>query len=228
MSSQRLSRRQRGLRVAEDEMRCEGGRVRTRRASADDLPVLARIHKMAYSPSHFTALMPDEILKRYYSYFLDGGSEIWLALGDANEGEVKNGIVGEVQGFAVFGEGIPERIALFKRECFNDILFTSLRHPWSAVRKALVALSARLSRQPSCSQAKFLLLSIAVAVPRCGIGSCLLDVMLNTASRRCCGTVGLYVNADNVSAVNAYFAAGFVVKNCRSGQFYMEHDFVET
>lgn len=227
MSSQRLSKRPRGFLVAEVEMRRVVDIVRTRRATADDLLILARIHKKAYSRSHFTALLPDKVLLRYYGYFLDGGSEIYLALGNVDDCEVRDGVVAEVQGFAVFGEDIPERIARFKQECFNGIFLTSLRHPWMAVRKALVALAARLSGEPSYPPADFLLLSIAVAVPRCGIGRCLLGIMLDVAQQRGCRTVGLYVNADNVSAVNAYFAAGFVVKDCRSGQFYMEHDFVE-
>lgn len=206
-------------------MRCAEGGVLTRRATADDLPTLARIHKMAYSRSHFTALLPDEVLACYYGYFLDGGSEIWLAMGHADKGEANNGLAGGAQGFAVFGEGIPERIARFKRECFNDIFLASLRHPRSAVRKALFALGAKFSAQPSFPAAEFLLLSIAVAVPRRGVGGYLLHAMLDSARQRNCRTVGLYVNADNVNAVNAYFAAGFVVKDCRSGQFYMEHDF---
>lgn len=199
----------------------------TRRATADDLPTLTQIHKMAYSRSHFTALLSDETLARYYGYFLDGGSEIWLALSRSDEGEGKSGHVGEVQGFAVFGEAIPEKIALFKRECFRDIFLTSLRHPFSAARKAMIAFCIRFSGQASYPAADFLLLSIAVALPRRGIGGRLLNVLLDAARQRGCRVVGLYVNANNISAINAYFAAGFTLRDCRNGQFYMEHDFVE-
>jgi ribosomal protein S18 acetylase RimI-like enzyme len=196
--------------------------ARMRRATADDLPMLARIHKMAYSCSHFTALLPDEVLARYYGYFLEGGSEICLAMGDINDQVLESQTIADVQGFAVFGEGIPEGIAKFKRECFKDIFLASFRHPWSAARKTLLAVFAKLNKRPAYPTAEFLLLSIAVAVPRRGIGSRLLNAMLEEARRRGCKIVGLYVNADNVSAINAYFAAGFILRDSQSGQFYME------
>ena len=196
--------------------------AQTRRATTDDLPTIARIHKIAYSRSHFTTLLPDDVLVRYYGYFLDGGSEICLALDGAENSELENRAVGEVHGFAVFGEGIPERITRFKRECFWDIFFTSLRHPWSAARKALFVAFARLAKRPAYPPAAFLLLSIAVAVPRHGIGSRLLSAVLEAAQQRGLKTVGLYVNADNVSAINAYLAAGFRVIDFQGGQYYME------
>lgn len=193
-----------------------------RRATTDDLPTVARIHKIAYSRSHFTTLLPDEVLVRYYGYFLDGGSEICLALDGAEDSKLANRTVGEVHGFAVFGEGIPERITRFKRECFWDIFFTSLRHPWSAAKKALFVAFARLAKRPAYAPAAFLLLSIAVAVPRCGIGSRLLTALLEAARQRGSNKIGLYVNADNVSALNIYLSAGFSVIDSQGGQYYME------
>lgn len=196
--------------------------ARTRRATKDDLQTLASIHKKAYSRSHFTALLPDVVLMRYYGYFLEGGSEIQLARCDADSGDSLQGAVEGVQGFAVFGKGIPGRIAQFKRECFVDILLASLRHPWSAARKTLQKALSRMNSQAGYPPAEFLLLSIAVAVPKRGVGRRLLGIMLNEAQRQGVKTVGLYVNTDNVTAINTYFSAGFVVMNSHGGQFYME------
>jgi len=197
-----------------------------RRATADDLPTLARIHKAAYSRGHFTALLPDDVLARYYSYFLDDGSEICIALDGVARCDTRRLLSDNVLGFAVFGSGIPEKIAKFKRECLRDIFFASLRYPWVSVRKALRAVFSRLESGPTHHPpAEFLLLSIAVAVPRCGVGSRLLSVMLETAQQRGCRFAGLYVNTDNVSAINAYFSAGFVIVDFQSGQFYMEKTF---
>lgn len=193
-----------------------------RRATADDLPTLVRIHKIAYSQSHFTALLPDDVLARYYGYFLDGGSEIYLALDNAADNQPEAPSFENVQGFAVFGSGIPKKIARFKTECFRDIFIASLRHPWIAARKTAGAILSRLSRRPAHPPAEFLLLSIAVAVPRRGVGRRLLGAMLAVSERSGNEIAGLYVNADNISAINAYFAAGFVIVDFQSGQFYME------
>lgn len=193
-----------------------------RRATVDDLPTLAHIHKIAYSRSHFTALLPDEVLMRYYGYFFSEGAEIWLAVDEAVHYEGGGSPVEGVLGFAVFGFGIPEKIAIFKRECRLDILSTSLRHPVRAAKKVFGALIARLVSKRAYSPADFLLLSIAVAKPRRGVGRSLLNAMLEIAKRKECKAVGLYVNADNVGAINAYFSAGFVILNLQGGQFYME------
>lgn len=196
--------------------------ARMRRATKDDLQTIAIIHKKAYSRSHFTALLPDDVLMRYYRYFLEEGSYIYLALCGAGCGDVQHGAVNGVLGFAVFGNGISQKIACFKRQCATDILLASLRHPWCATKKFLNALLVKLKNRPGYAPAGFLLLSIAVAVPQQGIGRRLLIFMLDAARQTGCQTLGLYVNADNLSALNAYFAAGFIVKDFQAGQFYME------
>lgn len=199
-----------------------------RRATVDDLPILAHIHKTAYSRSHFTALLPDKVLMRYYSYFLGDGSEICLALDGAAHCDGACVAVESVQGYAVFGVGIPEKIARFQRECRRDIIFSSLLHPWSAARKILNAALSRLKRQKVYAPSEFLLLSIAVATPRRGVGRSLLNAMLGIAQQERRKVAGLYVNADNVSAINAYFSAGFVIAHFQGGQFYMERTINES
>ncbi len=187
-----------------------------RLATATDLPVLARIHKQAYSRKHFTALLPNATLERYYGYFLSNGSEVLLAVKQDDGGDET------AVGFAVYGQGIPERIARFKREASKDILMTSLRHPLQAFLKLTVALWSRLSTESGYTPADFLLLSIAVSQKGGGIGGRLLRAMLERAQKNHAPKVGLYVNADNLTAINAYFAAGFVLRHYLSGQFYME------
>ena len=176
-----------------------------------DLPVLARIHKLAYSRSHFTALLPDQTLVSYYSHFLSDGAVIALAV---------NGDV--VLGFAVYGMQLPERIAAFKKTAARDILITSIRHPVIASRKLLSAVLGRLTAKSLIAPADFLLLSIAVAKPGRGVGGHLLRQMCLEAQERGESAVGLYVNVDNTNAINAYFSAGFVIHHHHSGQFYME------
>jgi ribosomal protein S18 acetylase RimI-like enzyme len=207
---------------AETETAGAGSSALTRRATSADLATLARIHRIVYSSNHFTALLGDSALARYYSYFLQEPCEIRLACSGSEDRDRQCRGPEDVEGFAVFGEGIPDRIARFKQECFREILITAARHPVRAARKSLLSAYSRLTRQAEYPPADFLLLSIAVVVPRRGTGGRLLRSTLEAARSRGAGSVGLYVNADNISAINAYFAAGFVIKDFRVGQYYME------
>ena len=99
---------------------------------------------------------------------------------------------------------------------------TSVRNPVIASRKLLSAIWARLAAKPVLAPADFLLLSIAVAKPGHGVGGHLLRHLCLAAQQRHERAVGLYVNADNITAINAYFTAGFVMRQHLSGQFYME------
>jgi ribosomal protein S18 acetylase RimI-like enzyme len=185
--------------------------LQLRLATQTDLPVLVRIHKVAYSRSHFTALLLDKTLASYYGYFMSGGAEIALAVyGD------------EVLGFAVYGTQLPARIAAFKKTATRDILMTSIRNPIIASRKLFNAVLARLTTKHMLKPSNFLLLSIAVANPGRGIGGYLLRHLCLAAQQRGELTVGLYVNADNINAINAYFATGFVMRQHHRNQFYME------
>ena len=185
--------------------------LQTRLATVTDLPALVSIHKLAYSRRHFTALLPDRTLAAYYSCFLSDGAEISLATH-----------FGDILGFAVYGLSIPARIATFKRSAARDIFISSIRHPATAARKFLTALQARLSSQHAPLPADFLLLSIAVAKPGHGVGTYLLRQLNVKARSRQQASVGLYVNVDNIAAINVYFSSGYVIRYYHCGQFYME------
>ena len=187
-----------------------------RLAIESDLPVLARIHKLAYSRKHFTALLSHETLARYYASFLGEGSEILLAIMmDESGAEIP-------LGSAVYGRGIPERIKRFKREASKDILITSLHHPFLAIGKFAGAFWAKLIAGPVPPPPDFLLLSIAVREKNCGIGGRLLKEVLAGARKINVKNVGLYVNVENMLAINAYFSAGFRLRQYNNKQFYME------
>lgn len=203
--------------------RCEVSAVgveRMRVATSADLPRIVKIHKAAYSRSHFTALLSDRVLSAYYAYFLNAGTEIVLLEAEPGNAAAE---VPALEGFAVFGTGIPERIAAFKKDYRTAIATAALVHPFTAARKLLAAIRSHLQGPSSVPPAEFLLLSIAVGMPRRGVGRRLLSCTVRRGHERGFKTIGLYVNADNIGAINAYFDAGFVLVDARSGQFYMEH-----
>lgn len=210
-----------------DKTPCPADSFSLRLATAIDLPILARIHKQAYSLKHFTSLLSEDTLACYYGYFINEGSEILLAQRKLSASVTQVRDDAEVVGFAVYGHGIPARIAMFKREAAKDILLASIRHPLIAFRKFCLAICAKVCRENTHKPADFLLLSIAACEVRHGIGSYLLQSMVTKAAKTGSKVVGLYVNANNLNAINAYFAAGFDLRHYLNGQFYMEKNLVQ-
>lgn len=195
------------------EQHCD--QLQCRLATQADLPALAAIHRRAYSANHFTSRLKPETLERYYSYFLEGGAET-VVMQNTDSGK-------NVLGFAVYGTDLPARIARFKRDCFVDIAVASMKNPGIASKKVVGSLLSMLAaKEPEENAANFLLLSIAVAVSRRGIGRRLLTHLSEAAVDRGFGTVGLYVNVDNVHAINTYCGSGFRIRQLRNQQYYME------
>lgn len=189
---------------------------RFRLAGPEDLPQIVDIHLRAYSRRHFTSRLPVKVLERYYRLFLaDGTQTLLLVEIGANVGET-------ILGFAVFGRGIGEKIKRFKRNNSFAIFAASIRHPVAATGKILRQLRARATTAPAFASADHLLLSIAVARPGLGAGKALIKEFLACSARQGAERVGLYVNADNLAAINAYVRQGFLFKDLRGSQYYME------
>lgn len=179
-----------------------------------DLESIAKVHLAAYSKSHFTSLLPAKVLISYYGIFLRGGVEVIVAAKASNPDDIV--------GFAVFGRNIPQLISIFKRLHRPDILRASIAHPFTSVRKVLNLLAKRRSPSADHLPCDFLLLSIASSLSRAGVGGMLLDNLSARASEQSEDRVGLYVNADNVGAMNAYVKDGFRFICLIHDQYYME------
>lgn len=179
-----------------------------------DLESIAKVHLAAYSKSHFTSLLPANVLISYYGIFLRGGVEVIVATEASNPDDIV--------GFAVFGRNVPQLIAKFKQRHRSDILRTSIAHPVTAVRKAINLFAKRRSPSADHLPCNLLLLSIASNLPRAGVGGILLETLSEKASAQREAKVGLYVNADNVGAMNAYVKDGFRFICLIHDQYYME------
>jgi ribosomal protein S18 acetylase RimI-like enzyme len=198
--------------------------IRVRDATADDLPMMARVHRLSYSRDHFLALLPEKALINYYSRFIGNGSQIVVAVGgSSSDGRTRTD---EFLGFAVFGRDIEPRIADFKKDCRWSIAATAFCHPVLAARKAVIALEGRLFASTPHEPAATLLLSIVVRQIGAGVGRVLLESMLSRCIAAGEERVGLYVRHSNVAAINAYLRVGFRIVASITDQYYMERTLV--
>ncbi len=188
-----------------------------RAATEADLPAIVDVHLAAYSRHHFTSRLGHGALIDYYRLFLQDGAEI-IVLVPSQASREGNKILG----FAVFGRGIAVKIDRFKRTNAPAILKASIAHPIAAGSKVLHRLWNRATHGQAMISADYLLLSIAVANPGTGAGGILLDAFLKHAKASGTKSVGLYVNADNVTAINAYARRGFAFRELYGRQFYMD------
>ncbi len=185
------------------------------RATKDDLKNIAGVHKKVYSKSHFTSLFSLELLEVFYSYFLDNGSSILLAVDDK-----KN-----IQGFIVSGVDISDKINKFKSEEKFNIWFTALLHPITATKKIITQIYNKLFiKYEEFNEASYLILSIAVAVQRKGIGSLLLNEAILMSQKQEYKNLGLYVRVGNISALNLYLKDNYKIIAYTSDQYYMEKE----
>ncbi len=122
----------------------------------------------------------------------------------------------------VFGLEIPIKILNFKRNYRKEILFTALKHPLLSIGKLLVRTASLWTSKQSYKSADYLLLSIAVSHTGIGAGRALLDTVMSFAEGQGYNVIGLYVGVKNVTAINAYFSAGYKIVCYDSDQLYME------
>lgn len=185
------------------------------KASKDDLKNIAKVHKKVYSKSHFTSLFSLELLEVFYSYFLNSGSSILLAVDDKKD----------IQGFIVSGIDISDKISKFKSEERFNIWLTALLHPVTATKKMITQIYNKLFiKHQEYNEADYLILSIAVAVQRKGIGSSLLNEVTLMSQKQEYKNLGLYVRVGNISALNLYLKDNYKIIAYTSDQYYMEKE----
>ena len=182
-------------------------------AKKDDLKEIAKVHKIAYSKLHFTALFSENLLEKYYGFFLDNEASILL---------LKNS-EGNIAGFVVSGINLAKKIKQFKSEQKYYIFLTALLHPVSTIRKLINSLYYILFEKAiPFDETDFLILSIAVVKKQEGTGNILLAEVSKLSKKKKYNKIGLYVRTGNIQAINAYLKDKYRIKGYCAGQFYME------
>ena len=124
----------------------------------------------------------------------------------------------------------PEQQTPVIKSTVDEVVLARVEHGANMVvrdRAEVLAAHERLlakRRSPNADHlpCDFLLLSIASSLPRAGVGGILLDTLSVSACKKREDRVGLYVNADNIGAINAYVKDGFRFICLIYDQYYME------
>ena len=123
-----------------------------RKAETDDLESICTIHHVAFDKNHFSTLLPDNLLMKFYSYLFSNNKYNYIALDNKNE----------ILGFIVAGHKTGLAIDLFIRENFYSLLFLLLKNPGFLIQKMKYVFKKIFHREQFASMAGLRLLSIAV------------------------------------------------------------------
>lgn len=181
------------------------------KASKNELDQIAHVHKNSYGKNHFTSLLSLKSLADYYGLFICADSKILIFKEEK-----------KISGFIVFGRNIPEKINHFKKNNKLAIFFSALRNPLSSIKIFLKKVINYKKDNFNFSESNFILLSIASSSPGKKIGFLLMKAMIEEASYNKESKIGLYVNTNNLNALNLYLGFDFKILNIFSNQFYME------
>jgi|GEM_PF-2416422 len=185
-------------------------------ASESNLSDIVALHKQQYSRSHFTSLLPDHVLGRYYEYFLRDKCVIIIS-------EAKDGDKTTINGFVACGEEIPNKIAVFKKANRAGLFLAALLNLSTAVKKVIGDIYYKFFDMPvTFTEAKFLIISIVSKRTTKGIGKALLEKCCAVAINMGHSSIGLYVRVCNLGALKFYLRNGFLIIGYVAGQFYME------
>ncbi len=183
-------------------------------ASFEDLGEMARLHKIVYSPDHFTSCFSDKLLQLYYRYFFCDDTFVIKAI------NLKTGLL---CGFVVCGSSIPEKISQFKRDNKLRIFNAAIKNPISAIKRIAQKVYFQIFEQVAeVTETQFLILSIVSDRSVKGIGKELVAFSKRIAQERKFSEIGLFVRVTNLKAINFYLRNNFHIKHYSEGQFYLE------
>ncbi len=185
-------------------------------AMSKDLKIIVKIHKEAYGRKHFTSLLSNTLLEKYYQAFLCDQCSIKMIYSKEDNNAL---------GFSVYGKLIPAKLHEFQKNNFLGLIYAVASNPFDSLKIFIKKFFINLkyfNHREKMKIADFLLLSIATIKKGSGIGTIMIKDMIDNARKQGNMKVGLYVNNDNYKAIGAYEKAGFTATQKIKDQIYME------
>jgi ribosomal protein S18 acetylase RimI-like enzyme len=167
---------------------------------ADDVPVVARLHRAAF-PGFFLSSLGEPFLVQFYRGFLTDPTAVTAVARD-DGGTILGAVVGTTEPAGFFGRLLRRRFAGFVLASARAVL----RHPTSAPR----LLRAVTYRGDAGSTADGALLSSIFVVPAAqgsGAGQALLAAWARAAADRGAGAAFLTTDAEDNDRVNDFYVA---------------------
>lgn len=183
---------------------------------SSNLTDIVYIHRNAYDDGHFTNLMPDDLLKKYYDE-LSKNSKIntsFILYKDE-----------QPAGFIICGQGLNEIVKLFVKNHIAELVFIVIKNPSFLITK-FKAVFSRFSKKPTWkSNANVRLLSIAVAKPfqGRGTGQELISILEDKIKSNGINIYGLSVKKNNKKAIKFYLASEFTLEHSdEKSEYYIK------
>lgn len=174
--------------------------------NADNIWSVVSIHRAAYNTDHFSTLMNDMQLSKYYLKLCSGESNFsFLYVHDA-----------QPVGFVICGVGLNQKVQDFLKENLMALFFIVLRHPkfWTRKTKALFTRFSKTKKKwKSLASVRILSIAVNPAIQRAGHGQYMLSKVEELLKEQNVKQYGLSVKKSNANAIRFYLANGFILEN---------------
>jgi len=167
-----------------------------------DLDNICLIHKLSFDSSHFTSVLPMDLLKEYYQKIIEN-CEYRVIVYDND--------LNKAVGFAIGARKISDFLNTFIKEHFFKLLLILIKNPKFLIEKVIGVLFSLIAKKSAVSKAEAILLSITVN-PKNEMrrkGQIVLNEFENVLKKDGIKVYSLGVRKNNSKAVNFYQRNGF-------------------
>lgn len=183
-----------------------------RKAKISDLEDICSVHKYAFDQDHFSSILPQPLLMKFYSELLRNNHYNYIAISEDNK----------ILGFIVAGKNTGSAINNFIKQSLPSLFFILLKNPKFLFQKVMLLINKSIYRNEFHSQAGLRLLSIAVIKDSVhkGIGTQLIRHFEEELIGNDIFVYGLSVKKHNQNAINFYIKNHFEVEKEEKEAFY--------
>lgn len=182
----------------------------------NDLDNICLIHKRSFDSSHFTSVLPFNVLKKYYDKIISNCEyKVMIYENDSNY----------PVGFAIGSKNVSGILNSFIREQFFTLIFILLKNPIFLFEKISSIIFSFTSKEPTASKAEAVLLSISVnpELEMRGKGLIVLSEFENVLKEAGIKTYNLGVRRSNKKAISFYKRNGFLLDySVRESDYYIK------
>jgi ribosomal protein S18 acetylase RimI-like enzyme len=183
-----------------------------RKAKISDLESICSVHKYAFDKDHFSSILPQPLLVKFYSELLRNNHYNYIAINEDNR----------ILGFIVAGRNTGSAINTFIKRSLLSLFLVLLKNPRFLSQKIRLVINKLIYKNEFHSQAGLRLLSIAVIKDSVhkGIGTQLIRHFENELIGNDIFIYGLSVKKHNQNAINFYIKNHFEVEKEEKEAYY--------